>query len=93
MVTQQEWFTVGEAAEYLRVSKRTIYRFCQEGQLVGHRTSKRGYWRFRREELDKAMEKGKPENDHEGLVALNAMADPVLAEIWNNDKDAAYDRI
>lgn len=93
MVIQQEWFTVGEAAEYLRISKRTIYKLCEEGFLVGHRTSKRGHWRFRKEELDKAMKKGIPENDHEGLVVLNAMAAPVLAEIWDNEKDAAYDRV
>ena len=93
MVIQQEWFTVSEAAEYLRVSKRTIYKLCEEGILAGHRTSKRGHWRFRKEELDKAMTRGVSENEHEGLIALNAMADPVLAEIWNNDKDAAYDRV
>lgn len=93
MVIQQEWFTVGEAAEYLRISKRTIYKLCEEGLLVGHRTSKRGHWRFRKEELDKAMKKGIPENDHEGLIVLSAMADPVLAEIWDNEKDAAYDRV
>jgi len=92
-VIQQEWFTVGEAAEYLRVSKRTIHRLCQEGRLVGYRTSKRGYWRFRKEELDKAMKRQVAENDTEGLVALTAMTDPVLAEIWDNDKDAAYDRV
>lgn len=39
------------------------------------------------------MKKGIPENDHEGIVALNATADPVLAEIWDNDRDAAYDRV
>lgn len=93
MVVQQEWFTVGEAAAYLRMSKRTVYKLCEEGVLVGHRTSKKGHWRFRKEELDKAMKKGIPENDHEGLVALNAVGDPVLAEIWDNERDAAYDRV
>jgi uncharacterized protein (DUF1778 family) len=29
----------------------------------------------------------------EGLLALTAEADPVLAELWDNDKDAAYDRL
>ena len=48
---------------------------------------------FRKEELDKAMKKGIPENDHEGLVALNAVSDPVLAEVWDNEKDEAYDRV
>jgi hypothetical protein len=32
-------------------------------------------------------------DDGEELVALNAAADPVLASLWDNDKDAAYDRI
>jgi len=93
MVTQQEWFTVDEAAEYLRLSKRTIYKLCQDGYLVGYRAGRRGHRRFRKEELDKLMERDMPGNHHEGLVALNAMADPVLAEVWDNEKDEAYDRV
>jgi hypothetical protein len=27
------------------------------------------------------------------LVALNERADPVLADLWNNPKDAAYDEL
>jgi hypothetical protein len=27
------------------------------------------------------------------LVALNERADPVLADLWNNPKDAAYDKL
>lgn len=27
------------------------------------------------------------------LVALNERADPVLAELWDNPKDAAYDKL
>jgi len=90
---QQEWFTVDEAAEYLRVSRRTIYRLCQERKLVGYRTSKRGYWRFRKDELNKALKKSVPEDNVNGLVALTATEDQVLAEAWDNEKDAAYDRI
>jgi len=29
----------------------------------------------------------------EGLVALSAQTDPVLAELWDNEKDAAYDQL
>ena len=93
MVMQQEWFTVEEAAEYLRVSRRTIYKLCEEGQLVGYRTGNRGHRRFRREDLDRVMKKGIPESETEEFVVLTATADPVLAEIWDNDKDAAYDRV
>lgn len=80
-----------EAARYLRVSKRTIYRLCQEKKLVGYRTSRRGCWRFCKEDLDKALKKGIPERKTEELVELSAAADPVLAEIWRNGKDEAYD--
>jgi hypothetical protein len=31
--------------------------------------------------------------DGEGLLALTAQADPVLAALWDNQKDAAYDRL
>lgn len=31
--------------------------------------------------------------EQEGLLALSAQSDPVLAELWDNDKDAAYDSI
>jgi hypothetical protein len=29
----------------------------------------------------------------EELCALNAMTDPVLTELWDNEEDAEYDRI
>ncbi len=29
----------------------------------------------------------------EGLLALTAESDPVLGELWDNEKDAAYDAI
>jgi uncharacterized protein (DUF1778 family) len=29
----------------------------------------------------------------EGMLALTAKADPVLAELWDNRRDAAYDRL
>lgn len=28
-----------------------------------------------------------------GLLALNASADPVLAELWDNPRDAAYEQL
>lgn len=82
-----------EAATYLHISRRTIYKLCEEGTMVGHRTSKRGHWRFRKEELDKALKKGITEEETEKLMALVAAADPVFAEIWDNEKDEAYDRV
>jgi len=31
--------------------------------------------------------------EQEGLLALTAQTDPVLADLWDNEKDAAYDRL
>ena len=32
-------------------------------------------------------------DDAEAMMALTAKADPVLAELWDNPRDAAYDRL
>ena len=32
-------------------------------------------------------------DDEEGLLTLSAAADPVLAAVWDNAKDAAYDHL
>ena len=31
--------------------------------------------------------------DDEGVTTLSAKSDPVLAELWDNPKDSAYDRL
>jgi hypothetical protein len=31
--------------------------------------------------------------DDEGVMTLTAKADPVLAELWDNSKDSAHDRL
>ncbi len=37
--------------------------------------------------------KRKAERLIDELLALTAQADPVLAGLWDNEKDAAYDRL
>ena len=32
-------------------------------------------------------------DDREGIPSLTAPADPMLAELWDNPRDAAYDRL
>lgn len=36
---------------------------------------------------------GKAQRNLDKLLALNTKDDPVLADLWNNKKDAAYDRL
>jgi excisionase family DNA binding protein len=93
MVTTKEWFTVEEAAEYLCVSKRTIYKLTKEGRLPAFRIGKERHRRFRKEDIDKALRLADETMNVEPPLGLSAKTDPVLAEVWNNEKDAAYDRI
>jgi len=93
MVITKEWFTVEEAAEYLCVSRRTIYKLTKEGRLPAFRIGKERHRRFRKEDLDKVPRLGEDIANVEMLLKLSAKADPVLAEVWDNDKDAAYDRV
>ncbi|MCK4353864.1 MAG: helix-turn-helix domain-containing protein [Dehalococcoidia bacterium] len=47
MLTTKEWFTIEEAAEYLCVSMRTIYKLTSEGRLPAFRISRERHRRFR----------------------------------------------
>jgi excisionase family DNA binding protein len=93
MVITKEWFTVEEAAEYLCVSRRTIYKLTKEGRLPAFRIGKERHRRFRKEDIDKALRPDEEATNLETLLKLSAKTDPVLAEVWDNEKDAAYDRI
>ena len=93
MAITKEWFTIEEAAEYLCVSKRTIYKLTQEGRLPAYRLGQERHRRFRKEALDKSLLPAESAKNSENILSLTARADPVLAELWDNHKDAAYDRI
>jgi excisionase family DNA binding protein len=93
MVITKEWFTVEEAAEYLCVSRRTIYKLTKEGRLPAFRIGKERHRRFRKEDIDKVPRPGEEIANVGTLLKLSAKADPVLAEVWDNEQDAAYDRI
>jgi excisionase family DNA binding protein len=93
MAIVKEWFTVEEAAEYLCVSKRTIYKLTKEGRLPAFHIGEERYRRFRKEDLDRALRPDGEVANLDRLLKLTTQADPVLAEIWDNEKDAAYDRI
>jgi excisionase family DNA binding protein len=93
MVVAKEWFTVAEAAEYLCVSRRTIYKLTQEGRLPAFRIGNERHRRFRKQELDRVPRPCEGNVNSEDLLLFSSDSDPVLAEIWDNEKDSAYDRI
>jgi len=47
-----EWFTVEEAANYLRVSKRTIYNWSRSGKLPAYIIGDHRYRRYKKIDLD-----------------------------------------
>ena len=88
----QRWYTVDEAAQYLRVSRRTIYQLVKEMQLAPYKVGRAGHRRFKQEDIDAVMQK--EQGSIESMVresTLRASDDPVLAELWDNEKDAEYD--
>jgi excisionase family DNA binding protein len=81
MVMVKEWFRIEEAAEYLCVSKRTIYKLTQEGRLPTFRIGRERHRRFRKEDLDKVPQVLKAAKDMDSILALSASVDPVLTEL------------
>jgi excisionase family DNA binding protein len=50
-----DWMTPKEAADYLRVSRPTLYRWCVEGRLRWYELESGGGRRFKREDLDRLL--------------------------------------
>jgi len=86
---EKEWYSVTEAATYLSVSKRTVQELIHDGEKIAYRIGRGGHHKIRRMDLDSPMHR----NDPTGLTELSAAEDLVLAELWDNKQDAAYDRL
>ena len=59
-----EIMTIGETAEYLRISMSSLYKLAQDGRIPCQKVGR--HWRFRREAIDRWLEerpKSKPEKD------------------------------
>ena len=56
-IPQSDWLTASEAAEYLKVKKRSLLLWVRRGKVKAYALSgtKRRIWRFRREDLDSAL--------------------------------------
>ena len=63
---QQQWMTVKEVAEYLRVSTDLIYRLAQEGKIPASKVG--GRWRFKRDKVDHWMEEGEPGDKQQSTI-------------------------
>jgi excisionase family DNA binding protein len=46
--------TITDLAQYLQVSKSSLYKLAQEGKVPGQKVGK--HWRFRRETIDRWLD-------------------------------------
>ncbi len=92
----KEWFTVQEAAEYLSVSRRTVYKLTAEGRLNPFIIGKERYRRFRKQDLDavpRLLSAAPAFTADTEATYLCTTTDPLLADLWNNPQDAIYDQL
>lgn len=54
---QDRWLSVDEIAEYLGVSKDTIYGWVSNKGMPGHKVGR--FWKFKREEIDEWVRAGR----------------------------------
>ena len=50
------WMSVEEIAEYLGVSKDTVYTRAADGKMPAHKVGR--FWKFKRDEIDQWIKSG-----------------------------------
>ena len=87
----QMWYSVDEAARYLRLPREIIYRLVTQRHLTAYKVTGRGNERFARQDLDALMQQievpKKIVVDSRKTLFLNS----ALADLWDNELDAIYD--
>lgn len=56
MTDSSEILTIEELAEYLKISKSTLYKLAQEDKVPGQKVGR--HWRFHKTVIDRWMGKG-----------------------------------
>ncbi len=55
-MNEDRWLSVDEIAEYLGVSKDTVYAWVTQKSMPGHKVGR--FWKFRKEEIDDWVRSG-----------------------------------
>jgi len=57
-LNMDKWLTLEQIAKYLQMSTSSIYKMAQAGKIPAYKVGRQ--WRFKKEEIDKWVEKQKP---------------------------------
>lgn len=55
--------TIDELAEYLKLSKSTLYKLAQEGKVPGQKVGR--HWRFRKQTIDQWLDEHRTDGGNE----------------------------
>jgi len=55
------WLSVQEIAQYLGISKETVYRWLDKGKIPAHKIGKQ--WKFKTDQVDQWVTEGKASSD------------------------------
>jgi excisionase family DNA binding protein len=87
-VSSETYFTLDEAASILKLHPQTLRRWIRQGRLFARRVGKQ--FRLRREDIERAVQPASA--NVEELSAFEQAALASLADVWDNEEDAIYDR-
>lgn len=58
---EDRWLSVDEIADYLGVSKDTVYTWLRQKRMPGHKIGR--FWKFKKEEVDAWVRSGEATED------------------------------
>lgn len=82
---KQEWLTVAEAADYLRLSRDTLYRWAKQGKIALYKVGGTAT-RVRKSDLDALAHRQTPPSD-----SWSQLSAPAFDTDWDHPEDAIYD--
>jgi excisionase family DNA binding protein len=61
-INSENVLTIDELADYLKLSKSSLYKLAQAGKVPGQKIGR--HWRFHKEAIDLWLKERKPVNSH-----------------------------
>lgn len=88
-IEPQVWYTLDEAASYLRLPREIIRRLVIKRHLTAYKATGRGNERFKPQDLDALMQP--VEVPQKIVLDSHMMLNSEMADLWDNELDAIYD--